>query len=125
MKRIGIFLSLFVLAIALCGCAKKTSGKDEPALPKPQETAAPRVSASASPGKAADLVPDEVWELYAQYGGNMHLDGAWRATAGHTVFGQVYAGMDVVDAIANVKTNASDKPLEDVVILGIDVKDYE
>ena len=43
----------------------------------------------------------------------------------HTVFGQVYAGMDVVDAIANVKTNHSDKPLEDVVILGIDVKDYE
>ena len=60
MKRIGIFLSLVVLAIALCGCAKKTSGKDEPALPKPQETAAPRVSAGASPGKAADLVPDKL-----------------------------------------------------------------
>ena len=60
MKRIGIFLSLFVLAIALCGCAKKTSGKDEPALPRPQETAAPRVGASASPGKAADLVPEKL-----------------------------------------------------------------
>ena len=39
--------------------------------------------------------------------------------------GYAVVGMDVVDAIANVKTNASDKPLEDVVILGIDVKDYE
>ena len=33
--------------------------------------------------------------------------------------------MDVVDAIANVKTGRNDKPVEDVVILGIDVKDYE
>ena len=60
MKRIGIFLSLFVLATLLCGCAKKTSSRDEPALPKPQETAAPRVGASTSPGKAADLVPDKL-----------------------------------------------------------------
>ena len=57
MKRIGIFLSLAVLATLLCGCAKKTGGKDAPALPKPQETAAPMIGASASPGKAADLVP--------------------------------------------------------------------
>ena len=32
---------------------------------------------------------------------------------------------DVVDAIAGVATNPNDKPLEDVVILSIDVKDYE
>ena len=31
-------------------------------------------------------------------------------------------GMDVVDAIATVKTGFGDKPLEDVVILGIDVE---
>lgn len=35
----------------------------------------------------------------------------------HTVFGQVVAGMDVVDAIAGVDVNASnDKPLADVII---------
>ena len=33
--------------------------------------------------------------------------------------------MEVVDGIANVATNPNDKPLEDVVILSIDVKDYE
>ncbi len=71
------------------------------------------------------LVPDEVWELYAQHGGNIHLDGAWRATGGHTVFGQVYEGMDVVDAIAAVATGQNDKPVDAVVIESIDILTYE
>ncbi len=34
----------------------------------------------------------------------------------HTVFGRVTSGMDVVDAISAVDTDASDKPRSDVVI---------
>lgn len=34
----------------------------------------------------------------------------------YTIFGYVTKGMDVVDGIATVETNAQDKPLEDVVI---------
>ena len=34
----------------------------------------------------------------------------------HPAFGKVIKGMEVVDAIGKVKTNSSDKPLEDVVI---------
>ena len=36
-------------------------------------------------------------------------------------FGYVIAGMEVVDAIAAVETNASDKPLTDVVIEKIEI----
>jgi peptidylprolyl isomerase len=35
----------------------------------------------------------------------------------HPVFGKVIEGMDVVDKIAKVETDANDKPLEEVVII--------
>ena len=72
----------------------------------------------------ASMVPDEVWTLYEQNGGNIHLDGAWRSSGGHTVFGQVFEGMDVVDAIAKVETDDNNKPLEDVVINSIEIMEY-
>lgn len=62
-----------------------------------------------------DYFPAEAVEAYAEVGGTPHLDYH------HTVFGQVYEGMGVVDAIASVATNHSDKPLEDITILSIDV----
>lgn len=40
-----------------------------------------------------------------------HLDG------GYAAFGATIEGLDVIDKIATVKTDYSDKPLEDVVIL--------
>ena len=72
-----------------------------------------------------NIVPDEVWELYKQHGGNISLDGATRFHGGHTVFGQVFQGMDIVDAIAAVETNSSDKPLTDVTITSIDIVTYQ
>ena len=39
----------------------------------------------------------------------------------HTVFGRVSDGMDVVDTIAAVETDAGDRPREDVVIERIDL----
>jgi peptidyl-prolyl cis-trans isomerase B (cyclophilin B) len=39
----------------------------------------------------------------------------------HTVFGQVSDGMDVVDAISGVETDASDRPREDVKIESVEL----
>lgn len=72
-----------------------------------------------------EKIPDEVWDLYEKHGGNFSLDGAWRESGGHTVFGHVFAGMDVVDAIAAVKTDTNDKPLEAVTITSIDIIKYQ
>ncbi len=66
-----------------------------------------------------DVYPDEVIDEYINNGGYPSLDG------NYTIFGQVYAGMDVVDAIAAVETNDSDKPLEDIVIESIEVSEYK
>ena len=65
-----------------------------------------------------DVYPDELIAEYENNGGCPYLDMEY------TVFGQVYAGMDTVDKIAAVKTNAQDKPLEDVIINSIDVSTY-
>ena len=56
------------------------------------------------------VFPTECVEAYEEIGGTPWLDFR------HTVFGQVYDGMDVVDAIANVATKAQDKPIDDVII---------
>lgn len=45
-----------------------------------------------------------------------HLDGQYAA------FGRVIEGIEVVDKIANSKTNFRDKPLEDVVIESITIE---
>ncbi len=58
---------------------------------------------------------DEQREAYTTVGGTPHLDGTY------TVFGEVVSGMEVVDAIQKVPTNAADRPLEDVRIISMKV----
>ena len=72
-----------------------------------------------------DWIPDEVWDLYEANGGNISLDGAWRKSGGHTVFAQVYAGMDIVDAIAAVEVDDNSKPVTNVVINTVEVTTYK
>ncbi len=76
-------------------------------------------------GFDSKALTDQVLATYEQYGGNMNLDGPLLQEGGHTVFGQVFDGMDVVDAIAAVETDENDKPLNDVIITSVEITTYK
>ncbi len=64
-----------------------------------------------------DYFPDDCIENYEKLGGTPWLDYH------HTVFGQVTAGMDVVDSIANVRCTVGDRPENDVIIESIEISE--
>jgi len=51
----------------------------------------------------------------------MHVD--YPLPYDYTIFGKVSNGIDVVDTIANVQTGDMDKPVDDVVINSVDIKE--
>ncbi|MBQ3161555.1 MAG: peptidylprolyl isomerase [Oscillospiraceae bacterium] len=63
-------------------------------------------------------VAPNVQEAYLQHGGVPFLDG------GYTVFGQVFEGMDVVRAMAQVETDENDKPLTQVMMESVEIVEY-
>lgn len=71
-----------------------------------------------------DKVTDEMKELYNSNGGNAHLDGYYSTNGtGHTVFAQVFEGMENVLALSAVEVNDS-VPVEPVVIEKIEITTY-
>lgn len=60
-------------------------------------------------------MPSELRETYKTIGGVPFLDNQY------TVYGEVVEGLDVVDAIQQVKTNKQDRPTENVVIKSVEV----
>ncbi len=60
--------------------------------------------------------PEDIVDYYESAGGTPWLDFR------HTVFGQVFDGMDVVDNIAGVEVGNADKPINDVIINSIEIK---
>ena len=55
-------------------------------------------------------IPEERRAAYRTIGGAPHLDGSL------TVFGEVVDGFDVIDRMARVETDPSDRPVHDLVI---------
>jgi len=53
-------------------------------------------------------IPPDHWATYKVVGGTPHLDGSY------TVFGEVVEGLDVIDRIAAVPTDKSDRPLDPI-----------
>ncbi len=58
---------------------------------------------------------EEERNIYKTTGGTPRLDGSY------TVFGEVIEGLDVIDKIAEVPTDANGKPLNDIKILKIKI----
>lgn len=76
-------------------------------------------------GLDTDVIPDEAKKLYEENGGNPTLDGAFNIIdRGHTVFAQVYEGMDIVDKIAGCEVDTNNKPTKDITIDSIEITTY-
>ena len=67
---------------------------------------------------AGEIWPEGIIDWYLEHGGTYHLD------FNHTVFGQVFIGQDIVDALAEVETGEFDRPVEDVIIETIQILVY-
>jgi peptidyl-prolyl cis-trans isomerase B (cyclophilin B) len=84
-----------------------------------QSATCPAQMLDQMPALADKGFPADVAENYAKNGGTPWLDFK------HTVFGQVFEGMDVVNAIAQSPVGANDMPKDDILIESIDIVDCE
>jgi cyclophilin family peptidyl-prolyl cis-trans isomerase len=57
------------------------------------------------------IIPESQRRVYKELGGTPHLD------QNYTVYGEVVSGIEMVDAIAVLKTGSSDRPVEDVSMM--------
>ncbi|MBR5270285.1 MAG: peptidylprolyl isomerase [Anaerotignum sp.] len=71
----------------------------------------------------SQLYPDEVLDHYKAQGGSIHLEYIFGGA--YSIFGQVFEGLEAIDAIAVVETDENDKPLNDVIIESITFENYK
>jgi len=61
------------------------------------------------------IIPESQRSVYKSIGGTPHLD------QNYTIFGEVIKGISVIDSIATVETDSSNRPIEDIRILRLRV----
>jgi peptidyl-prolyl cis-trans isomerase B (cyclophilin B) len=57
------------------------------------------------------IIPESQRKIYKELGGTPHLD------QNYTVYGEVVSGIEMIDAIAELKTGPSDRPAEDISMM--------
>ena len=106
----------FVGALSMANAGPNTNGSQFFIV---QAASAPDNMLRQMKGMTAEQgYPAEVTATYEKVGGTPWLDFR------HTVFGQVYDGMDVVHAIASVPTDGNDMPRQEVTITSVEIRPY-
>ncbi len=93
----------------------RSGNKDELAILR--DTLIGKMELTFEKRKAEAQIPATIREVYKTEGGVPFLDNQY------TVYGEVVEGLDVVDAIQQVKTNKQDRPLENIVIRSVTVQE--
>lgn len=88
---------------------KMRRANDQDGLQKLQDQLIAEAEEEAAKLPDFQFTPEQI-EAYTTIGGTPHLDNQY------TVFGEVVDGMEIVDAIQQVKTNRADRPDEDIII---------
>ena len=91
----------------------RSGNKEELAILR--DTLIGKTELEAEKRKDETKLPKELREIYKTEGGVPFLDNQY------TVYGEVVKGIEVVEAIQNVKTNKQDHPTENVVITSVEL----
>ena len=91
----------------------RSGNKEELAILR--DTLIGKTELEAEKRKGEAKIPAEIRETYKTIGGVPFLDNQY------TVYGEVTEGIEVVDAIQQVKTNKQDRPTENVIIKSVKI----
>lgn len=107
-------------ALSMANCGPNTNGSQFFIVQADKKATAAYLTdvSNATNSPLAQIIPSKTLEKYIEVGGTPWLDDH------HTVFGHVIEGLDIVDKIAAVKTDANAKPVDDVTIEKIEISSY-